>query len=908
MALKRMPFISAVQLARVDGSTIIPTIMYYQDKKPLIGREALELCPTPELLVEDFKLEIGRSDPDNLVKRNPIAENTPRRTPIGIAKDFLDESIKKISNWLALNGLVLPNRILIAEPLSLGGTELADESWLAFYRKAIRKALHGKFQEIDFLPEPFAVFQYYRYGLRHPLVSEQRKHVALVLDFGGGTFDVSVVETTKAGDIREGGVNSRPLGARSIQVGGFYINRLIAEELLFSALDKVIEKATIRKALTFFYESRNADEDFIDKLSDSQRAFFRQMKDLLHTVESAKISICNSIANWSLTANLAGVTPYSVNIPTDPFKAKSQRAFVKLDADKLREIYINKVWTTRLRDSVITTLDRAEKELNGQSITVVLLSGGSSNIKWLRPLIDRDLKRRLMNAQIIELSENFQEIVAKGLATECARRYYTGGQGDFRAVTYNRLCLLLCSDDGELESKQFYPLSPQLNQNIKDVDSNVLLPSASSLRGLIGQRLEWKVKLARLPKRTLNYYFMRSSFDPADLDARHNIVEARVFTPSGTQFQQNIIVELIVREDGTAEPRFIYGKNNMREGTVAVGKPFYIDMTFATEEVAGETYLGFDFGTSTSACSYVSSGDITWIEERSRTADWLELSELVLDLPYPAAAPLAKYMSEMDPHRRSERGREAVEAMLTFMAFVALAELSSDQKPTSSLFKGMQHRSAGPLWGLLKQAVQMAKSQHRLLQYCSALVKANSVQIDQWVSDLANPKHGKTATVDFVTFLTLIGNNINKILELWKFGIFEGVTPKRFSHGQFKGIFRILKGSSQTFINVLEYQGSSVFATEDVYLINAKDGTALSISPLYVWGLEQAISNRTENDLFEYDSAKQGKYIFKSVQSGSVVEVDNQAAFSEIYELLHKMREKEQPRNYHQGLTFISSE
>jgi hypothetical protein len=131
--------------------------------------------------------------------------------------------------------------------------------------------------------------------------------------------------------------------------------------------------------------------------------------------------------------------------------------------------------------------------------------------------------------------------VAKGLATECARRYYTGGQGDFRTVTYNRLGLLLRSDDGELE----HPATEALRSSDSETsprDDSVLLPAASSLRG--------------------------------------------------------------------------------------------------------ETYLGFDFGTSTSACSYVDSRDIQIIDERSRVTEWRELAELVTDLPYPTAAPLARYISE----------------------------------------------------------------------------------------------------------------------------------------------------------------------------------------------------------------------------------------------------------------------
>jgi hypothetical protein len=194
-----------------------------------VGKEAINNCPSSEFLVENFKLDIGKTDPDDVTRKTIQTENTPRRTSVGLLKDFFDVTLKKINEWLQVQGLDLPTRILMAEPISLSGSEMADETWLSFYRKAIKKQLQGRFAEIDFLPEPFAVFQYYRYGLRHPLVSEERKHVALVLDFGGGTFDVSVVETTKAGELSGGGTNSRPLGARSIQVGGFYINRLLAE-------------------------------------------------------------------------------------------------------------------------------------------------------------------------------------------------------------------------------------------------------------------------------------------------------------------------------------------------------------------------------------------------------------------------------------------------------------------------------------------------------------------------------------------------------------------------------------------------------------------------------------------------------------------------------------------------------
>jgi hypothetical protein len=71
------------------------------------------------------------------------------------------------------------------------------------------------------------------------------------------------------------------------------------------------------------------------------------------------------------------------------------------------------------------------------------------------------------------------------------------------------------------------------------------------------------------------------------------------------------------------------------------------------------------------------------------------------------------------------------------------------------------------------------------------------------------------------------------------FGVFESVTPKRFASNKFQGIFRSLSGASQTFINVLEYEGSQPFADSDVFIINTKAGTALNLSPLFLWGLNR---------------------------------------------------------------------
>ncbi|WP_287301861.1 hypothetical protein [Mesorhizobium sp.] len=126
MSLKKLPFISSVQLARIDDSQVIPTALFYEGKKAHVGRDARDKCTSPELLIEDFKIELGNNDPDRLVSRSTLS-NAARRTPAGLAKDFFEEALRKINGWLASQGLAVPTRILIAEPLSLGGSELAAE-------------------------------------------------------------------------------------------------------------------------------------------------------------------------------------------------------------------------------------------------------------------------------------------------------------------------------------------------------------------------------------------------------------------------------------------------------------------------------------------------------------------------------------------------------------------------------------------------------------------------------------------------------------------------------------------------------------------------------------------------------------------------------------------------------------
>jgi hypothetical protein len=74
MSVKKLPFIQSVKLATIDESEVVPTTLYYEQGRVYIGREAREKCSSPELLIEDFKVELGKLDPDNPVMQAIAAE------------------------------------------------------------------------------------------------------------------------------------------------------------------------------------------------------------------------------------------------------------------------------------------------------------------------------------------------------------------------------------------------------------------------------------------------------------------------------------------------------------------------------------------------------------------------------------------------------------------------------------------------------------------------------------------------------------------------------------------------------------------------------------------------------------------------------------------------------------------
>ena len=888
-------FITAIQLIPIHGNKNIPTVLFYApDGQIHIGSSAIDKSRDHHLLNEDFKIDLGNIEPSSNKTSSQCFKTArgERKSAAGLTLDFINKILKEVYSWLDFRDLQKAARLLLAEPLSMR-EGVASDNWLANYRENLRRILYGKFDNIEFLPEPFAVFQYYRYGVRHPLVSERIKHVAFVVDFGGGTFDTCIVETTIQGDVSMSGKHSRPLAASSRPIGGYYINRVIAEELFFKYVIKQEHKSKARKSIDLYKKWREGYVE-LEHLNDEHRSFVTHFHELIYRVEKSKLLLCRSITNWDLNARLDISVP--IALPHNPFSRECRYDDFSLTAGHLREIFTKTVWVTQLKGIIAKALERGKQELNGARISVVLLSGGSSNIRWLSKLIEQDFKEYLGEAAIIDLGEDFQEVVAKGLAIECARRTYTTNS-EFISVTYNPICLILKPNELPCEVKRFKSLTPGIETQEKE---GIILPSASSLRNYFDIPIRWKVKLDNPPTQKLKYYFLRSTYDPEDRENLLNIVNNVVYTPKDCKFDSSIQVEIAVREDGTCTPKFIYKIGRQNEDiNYILGDPFYIDMTYSQLTTHATAYLGLDFGTSNSSISYVDQLSIKTYQQRSLNEMWRTLNDLVHSLPYPLSDTLARYIGGTPQDNFVQLALDFIEAALSMAAYISFLEFCTTARhpeTSTKLFHGFTQRSAGPLWKLLQESLkQIGKKAIISTPFLELLRKDNYDIIDNAINMLANHKHSKISDreIDHNKPVHILANISHNVFCKNMFGFFDYMQPQKFGRG-IVSTFRHAT-AMPPFSTTSQYKGEKVFSKEQAVLVNIESKTALQLHPLMFW--DHCNKHPDIDDghcyLFDKPGKEDGRFSFKAVgydccKMVSKDDGENSPLAEELTEFRHK--------------------
>lgn len=813
----------------------IPTVILKNKGKTLVGYEALENTGDLNKVNRNFKLDLGTYDPKNFSKDYKIHKtgDGERVSAVNLMASFFNSVLYETEHYLKINTSPLPKSIMIAEPLPVQ-IEKEDEenkNWLALYRKNLKKYFESKgFENISFLPEPFAVFQYYKYIKKFRPLFEKKKFVVLVVDFGGGTFDTCVIQTNKDGEISKGVKNSEPLGASSIAKGGSNLDKLILEELLIK-YNKGNE-ADIKKALRFCRDIQKGKKK-LEEGSENLIAFYNNYLFALIEVERIKIILSERIRDWDLEKDINESITFS--LPADFFEIGSNPQNYLFSSLKFREIFKN-FYEGELKKGIRLTLDRAQNSTL-DAINYVLLSGGSSLIKWSEKLILRDFKNELKKADFIPL-HNYKEIVSSGLAVECARRFYNES-GDFADTTYNSINLLLNPNNRGVEFPKYKSKSIEFNSELKE---GTLIPSATILREYFNKKLAWRFKLKSPPKNELFYYFLRNSLNIYDNqnstdeekynEELLNIISTKLDVKTKS-FDKHIDLTIEIKEDGTVHPEFIFNSLNDKNSIVKC-QPFYLDMTFGDAPVPTDTYLGIDFGTSNSSISYVNQKDIEIYDAVKEESINESIKEIVTNGIYPISYTLARYYKETDDEKSLKRYGHLFENILVIILYALINELQSKGKKIA--FDINQYmRSAGSILSAIKIfKSQIDKTCLFTIPMLTYFDHKSISLLDKGVQIINETKH--TAQ----NLKSLLDENLSNLLSLYSafynnyyFGFFENLASEPFSQDIF-GDFVMAHGSG-IFTDKLAYQGSNNFAKQYCFLIDHENSKALNLFPFVFW-------------------------------------------------------------------------
>lgn len=830
---KKNLWVTSIQPYQVNGDCHIPTAVFYREDGGIrIGTEALN--ESQGLMLNDnFKIELGEHNPGSTSARTQASNDGEDRSAFEISQTFINLALSQLEEELKSGNAFqkIPAKILVAEPLSFSNeNDKHAKLWMQNYRDNIRRVL-SRYEEVDFLPEPFAVYQYYRYGQRIPQLQDKGKHIALVLDFGGGTFDACVIESTMHGDISLTGKHSKPLAADSCAVGGFEINFRIAEYLIKRNLEGPQRKEA-DQCISAYRRVKTGDLN-ASALGIKKIQFIENFKILERAVEKYKISLVSSIKNWSL--NSEAYERISVKIPANPFEI-GKWADDEFFAHQFRKIFESEVWGSHLKRTISKVFKTAQEKLDGKEFTVTLISGGSSNIKWLTELLDRDFGDELEGATSVPIGHSFQEVVSNGLAIECARRFYEE-DSEFVSVTYNPIKLHLTPDDEDApQSRNFISIGEKIDMH--GAKPGDLMPSAQALHNFIDQKLQWKIKLSKPPKRQLGYVFSKPSIGTGDDKEIFNVENQVIHTRDNKNFDSFVTVELVIKEDGTVYPSFIY-KTPGPDGTggsMVDGRPFAIDMTTGiASSKSMKNYIGFDFGTSCSSLCLLTQDHVKVTASRAGDLTWVSLSDALGLLPYPVAFPLRKYLDVKNSNISATVGREAFEAALAFITYVAVAELYANGK-AGKQFKSFQHRSMGPLKGLLTQAIEALGASAKFTKPIKVFIEKNDELLERAISDFTNHKHEKLedSQVDVHRHLSLVIGVCVKLMKGKYFGYMTDSVAKPYEDDIYSGIFKVAH-DVPPFPKSFYYESSKNVARTTAVLVDSAQGESLPLFPFVFW-------------------------------------------------------------------------
>ncbi|MCY3820912.1 MAG: hypothetical protein OXH52_16385 [Gammaproteobacteria bacterium] len=522
----------------------------------LIGEEADQAVEASFLKLRNWKMLLGKS---NAELQTEVATNSD------LAKLLHETTLDEValSYFKAMLEQTLGNEPEIIEKpqtiLGIPPTASEDQvRWQQNYKRKIERVFEQLgYPKPRFWPEPFAVFQYHmNLGEIRDVGSRQN---VLIVDIGGGTTNVCLIQTTQHGRLARGGVNHVPHGVKSTEVRGTTLDAGIAEELALGGPSSQLER-----------EIKVAKE----KLSSTQ-------------------------VNWD-DANLGNSTTFDWN---------GQQ--VELTAALIKRVFVDKVWP-----AVDATLDESledveEKGIVAENVHIVVLAGGTCQMGLVQRLVKNKLRplSRFSEARFI-VSADYRCAVAQGLAIEAAANSRHHEMMPSRVSAYLQEDLKFeCGHNGD---NLYRPLRIRSNYKSQgDLANGILLKAPKEIGLMLNRPRTWRFNLKQ-GTRELFYRFSKLS-GAEDVEVLLNSWQ-RIARSRDQRPGRQLILALTLQEDGFA--RLTVDTNDNLSYEL---EPIDLHDLSGLE---GDTFFAVDFGIDNSQVAYVNVKDPDLLQPLPSSYSW----------------------------------------------------------------------------------------------------------------------------------------------------------------------------------------------------------------------------------------------------------------------------------------------
>jgi hypothetical protein len=421
------------------------------------------------------------------------------------------------------------------------------------------------YADTQFFPEPFAVFQYYRH-VEELIPQSNRPLAVLVVDFGGGTLDSCVIETTSEGNLSRGGTTSLPLGIQSCIGAGKEIDM----RLLKCAISKVADTQLRHESV----EARITNRPWV-----------------LLAVEQMKITLAARMQMSRLDEDCAHLTETFI-LPIGSYHP-DKPVHLSLSGEDLKRV-ITDLWRDKHGPgaAIVATINDAKirkGEVCLQQLDKIIVAGGSSRLPFLRELLIKSISGQIsFRPEDVLLGSTSEQAVALGIAVEAAqdrakskRTHHAIGP-----CVFNELYLVTAPRRRE------QPVLPKIR--FTDGRRTMEQPLGTLLSGPMQVdefAIEYKVDLPFRPHASLLYWFCEKPDLEAPEGNRLNVGQDVLHLPPKTtnSFRLKITFD---PERGMISPTFSFGEQTLQ------GAPFHYGGLRLKKEI--NAYTGLDFGTSNS--------------------------------------------------------------------------------------------------------------------------------------------------------------------------------------------------------------------------------------------------------------------------------------------------------------------